>query len=505
MRRLGLLLMLGACAGDPDTVQVELTPSLISSLDGTTHVLALVAAGTTPLADEPVRITIDYTDRNGEPHAIDPIDAITDERGVVDATLTGLAWDGIGVVTVATGNGVATTATFTVLDRTPPKIEILPPTTDKRVGPGLPLDVQVRVTDEIGVSEVVIDGTGGVDTTRRTVVASGSQDTTLTFRMNVAQGATAGPSIQLYALASDLSGNYASATAMTLTVDPAITIATPPGLSGSLLVDGTANQLASPRAIGWSAKDSYLYVVDVAGAGACNPSCVWRVDPASGAIDGTPVYVGTGTLEGIAFDAAGDFLYLSDRQNRITRLAWSGTAYTTPTACNDTTQQRPQDPYHLVLDATLGLLAVDGNRKNVARVATCASTTVGQNLSAQDSFDTPRGIALGPTGEIYVADLAADRISRVDRTNGALTTFATNIDTPYGMEWLAGGPAAFADSLLVASSGDRIVVATRGQTALAAAYLRNTPIDLTVAAGTLYIVTSPSANNRGRIYKVGGF
>jgi glucose/arabinose dehydrogenase len=121
------------------------------------------------------------------------------------------------------------------------------------------------------------------------------------------------------------------------------------------------------------------------------------------------------------------------------------------------------------------------------------------------SFDTPRGIALGPTGEIYVADLAADRISRVDRTNGALTTFATNIDTPYGMEWLAGGPAAFADSLLVASSGERIVVATRGQTALAAAYLRNTPIDLTVAAGTLYIVTSPSANNRGRIYKVGGF
>ena len=247
MRRLGLLALCAACTGDPDTVQVELSPSLISSIDGTTHVMAIVAAGTTPLDGEPVRITVDYTDRNGTAHPIDPIDAKTDSRRVVDATLSGLTWDGIGTVTVTTGNEVASSTTFTVLDRTPPKIEILPPTTDKHVGPGLPLDVQVRVTDEIGVSEVYLDATGGIDTNRRTVVSSGAQDTTITFRMNVNANAQAGPTIQLYALASDLSGNYASATAMTLTVDPGITIATPPGLSGSLLVDGTQTQLASPQ------------------------------------------------------------------------------------------------------------------------------------------------------------------------------------------------------------------------------------------------------------------
>jgi hypothetical protein len=504
MRRLSLLVVLASCTGDPDIVQVELSPSLISSLDGTTRVSAIVAADLTPLPDEPVRITVEYTDRNGTPHAIDPIDAITNDRGVAEATLTGLAWDGIGIVTVTTANAITTSATFTVLDRTPPKIEILPPTTDKRVGPGLPLDVQVRVTDEIGVSEVYLDATGGIDTTRRTVVASGAQDTTLTFRTAVAVGAAPGPTIQLYALASDLSGNFASATAMTLTVDPAITIATPPGLAGSLLTDGTASQLVSPRSIGFSTKDNQLYVVDAAGTGACSPSCVWRVDPASGTVTGTPVYVGTGVLEGIAFDANADNMYLSDRQNRVTQLAWSGTAYGTPTTCNDVSQQRPQDPYHLVSDPTLGLLVVDGNRKNVSRIATCASTTVGANLSAQDSFDTPRGIALDPAGEIYVSDLNNDRISRVDRTSGALTAFSS-VDSPYGMAWLAGGTSPWADSLLVASFNDRIVVGTKGQATLAATYLRNTPIDLTVTSGTMYVLTAPSANNRGRLYKVTGF
>ncbi|HEY5944482.1 MAG TPA: hypothetical protein VIV40_03285, partial [Kofleriaceae bacterium] len=364
---------------------------------------------------------------------------------------------------------------------------------------------QVRVTDEIGVSEVYLDATGGIDTNRRTVVSSGAQETTITFRTNVSASAQTGPTIQLYALASDLSGNYASATAMTLTVDPTITIATPPSLSGSLLADGTATQLVSPRAIGMSSKDNKLYVVDAAGTGACSPSCLWRVDPTSGTVETTPIYVGTGVLEGLAFDATADNIYLSDRQNRVTRLAWSGTTYATATACNDVAQQRPQDPYHLVLDATLGILVVDGNRRNVQQIATCASGSVGANLSAQDSFDTPRGVALGPAGEIYVSDLNNDRVSRVDRTTGALTAFAAGIDTPYGMEWLAGGTSPWADSLLVASSQARIVVGTKGQSELAAAYLRNTPIDLTVAAGTMYVLTSPSTNNRGRIYKVTGF
>lgn len=504
MKHLGLLLLaLAGCAGDPDAVLVELSPSLISSLDGTTTVSALVAAETTPLPDEVLRISVTYTDRNGTPHDVPAVDGRTDERGIFAATLTGLTWDGIGTVTVEAANGTTGTATFSVLDRTPPVVTILPPTTDLRVGAGLPLDVQVQVTDEIGVSEVILDGQGAIDGDRRTLVASGSQDTTINFRVFVPPSAQAGPNITLYALASDLSGNIAVAEPVTLTVDPTIAIATPAGLSGALLADGTTQQLVNPRAITVSSKDGKLYVADAAATGACNPSCVWKIDATTGAIDPTPVHVGQGTLEGVAVDATSDNLYITDRQNRIVRLTWNGTAYAGAASCIDPAQQQPQDPYHLAIDATLGILAVDGQDKNLQTVATCATSSQGAALSQQDSFDEPRGMAIGATGDLFVSDIANDLVSRVNRTNGNVTGYA-QVDQPYGMEWLAGGPSSFADSLLVASQGDRTITAVTSTGQRAASYLRNTPIDVAVASGTMFILTVPSANNRGRVFKVGG-
>jgi len=49
------------------------------------------------------------------------------------------------------------------------------------------------------------------------------------------------------------------------------------------------------------------------------------------------------------------------------------------------------------------------------------------------------------------------------------------------------------------------VASTHGMGPLAAAYLRNSPIDLAFVGGTMFILTAPSAGNRGRIYKVTGF
>ena len=503
MRLLIVTGVVAACAGSPNTVEVTLSPSLISSLDGTTEISAIVAADSTPLADVAVSATVTYTDRNGTAHDVMAPAGKTDQRGAFHATLTGLTWEGTGTVTLAAGK-ITGDATFAVLDRTPPKITILPPTTDSKVGPGLPVDIQVHVTDEIGVSEVTLDGglLGGAQTT---VIASGSQDATVTFRMFVPVNATAGPNIHLHALASDLSGNLAAAAEVVLTVDPAISIATPPGLMGSLLTDGSALQLANPRGIAFSSHDGHLYVADQANADPCSPSCVWRVDAATGAIDAAPVFVGTGEVEEVAFDATTDNMYISDRSNRVVRLTWNGsTAYATPTVCDDTSQQKPQDPYHLLFDATLGILVVDGNQKQVMQLATCATTTVGTNFAMNPNFDTPRGIAAGAAGEFYVSDAGREVIYKMTNT-GALTTFETRINQPYGMEWLAGGASQFKDSLLVASTADRTIESTTGKGPLAATYLRNSPIDLTLASGTLYIVTTPSATNRGRIFKVTGF
>lgn len=505
---LGFALSLVACA-EPDAVLVELNPPLVSSLDGVTAVRALVAdTRGTPLADEPVELTVDYIDRNGVEHPIEPVRGRTDGSGRFEVLLEGLTWDGSGTVAVkATGGaGVEGSAPFAVLDRTPPRVEILPPTTDLRVGPGLPFDVQLRVTDEIGVSRVVLEASGSLDQQRSTVVASGSGDATLAFGFDVPQNAAGSSTITLHALATDLSGNRAAAPAVMLTVDPSIVIVTPPGLSSGLLADGTAQFLDDPRAIAVSPRDGQLYVADNAGPAPCNGACIRKVDPVTGAVDPVAVITGVGTMEGVAFDASGDTLYYTDRQRRIGRLSWAPLTqrYDAAGFCNDIAVDNPADPYHLVVDPTLGLLVVDEARQRVVQVASCNASLQPAALTTS-VFDQPRGIALGPTGEIYVSDLNSDEILRVDRATGATTRFeGARVPEPWGIEWLGGG-SAFAGSLLVALSGDRRVVATGGAGPRAVAYLRNDPIDLAIAGASGYVLTRPSANSRGRIFRITGF
>ncbi len=495
-------LCLSACTADPTAVQVELAPSLISSIDGTTAVSALVSADTTPLADTVVRMSVTYQDRNGTAHALNDVDGRTDDRGVFHATLEGLLFDGIGTVVIDTGS-ITGDATFVVLDRTPPKVEILPPTTDGKVGPGLPIDVQVRVTDEIGVANVTLDGISLQ--ARSTVISTGAAETTLTFRTSVSANAQNNSTIELHALATDLSGNIGVAAAVTLTVDAAITIATPPGLSGSLLVDGTATQIASPKSIVVSAMDGKLYVADAAQSGACVPSCIWKVDATTGVVDPTPVVVGTGSIEGLALDADSSNLFFTDRADRTGRLTWNGTAYANPVACSNPAQQQPQTPFHLVVDPTLGLLVADDNAQDVIRVAACAAGSVGTTFSTNGNFDQIRGIALGAAGEIYVSDQNRDTISQVDRNTGAITQFSTAFQAPYGLEWLGTGTSAWANALMVAGSGDRVVGAVTSTGELAAAFVRNPPIDLAFSGGSMFVLTVPANGIRGRIYKVTGF
>ena len=193
---------------------------------------------------------------------------------------------------------------------------------------------------------------------------------------------------------------------MTLTVDPSITIATPPGLTGELLADGTTTQLDDPRSVAVSPKDSQLYVADARRPGV-RSLCIWQVDPTTGAVDPTPVVVGIGEIEGVAFDATSDNLFYTDRASRVGRLTWNGTAYADPVLCNDVAMQRPQDPFHLVFDATLGLLAPDDNADELIRIATCATSTAGTDFT-NDNFDQPHGIALGAAGrDLRVATPAA--------------------------------------------------------------------------------------------------
>jgi len=210
--------LLVACTPDTNAVSLRLAPEVISSLDGTLSVEALVLADREPAEAETVDLTVAYTDRNGTTHDIAPASGTTDAKGVFAATLTGLDWDGVGVVTATVqGGGPTGTATFAVLDRTPPVVTITPPAADQ-VRAGRDITVSVRITDEIGVSSVFFEWKTQFGRDRASILASGSTDATLKFDFQVPD--QVGSMITLYALGSDLSGNQAAAAPVTVTVVP---------------------------------------------------------------------------------------------------------------------------------------------------------------------------------------------------------------------------------------------------------------------------------------------
>ncbi len=221
MLKASLLCLLVGCTGSPNAVVVELAPSVVSSLDGTLSVHTLTLADRDPVDAKAIQITVDYTDRNGTAHDIAEVDGKTDKKGEFDATLTGLNWDGTGTVHAKVVGGPEGEETFAVLDRTPPKVTITPPTIHTNQG----ADVMIHATDEIGVSQVFFQvtgfngGGGGFGNGDRSLIASGATDVTLSFQFDVG-GTTAGTVLTLYALAADLSGNEGAATPVMVTVQP---------------------------------------------------------------------------------------------------------------------------------------------------------------------------------------------------------------------------------------------------------------------------------------------
>ena len=215
--RLLCFLPLAACA-DTNGVVIDLAPEVISSIDGTLSVHTTVLADRDPVDGQAIDITVDYTDRNGTPHTISPVSGKSDKNGAFDTTFTGLTWDGTGTVkaSVAAGKYEAS-ASFAVLDRTPPKATIMPPA-NNTVRVNTDATIQVHVTDEIGISQVWFEWNGQFARERTSVVASGSADATLSFDVPVPDFAQVGSMITFYALVADLSGNEAAAAPITVTV-----------------------------------------------------------------------------------------------------------------------------------------------------------------------------------------------------------------------------------------------------------------------------------------------
>ena len=217
-----LIVPLTACT-DTNDIAVELAPEVISSIDGTLTARAIALADRDPSDKQSITLTVDYKDRNGTPHDVAPITGTTDEKGMLEATFTGLIWDGSGTLTATLDSNpkVITTASFAVLDRSPPKVTIMPPA-NNQVRINVDTTIAVHVTDEIGVSQVSFETSfsnngGNNNRGRSSIVTSGLTDTTINFDFS-AQNSQVGATVMVYALAGDLSGNQAAATPIMLTV-----------------------------------------------------------------------------------------------------------------------------------------------------------------------------------------------------------------------------------------------------------------------------------------------
>jgi glucose/arabinose dehydrogenase len=66
------------------------------------------------------------------------------------------------------------------------------------------------------------------------------------------------------------------------------------------------------------------------------------------------------------------------------------------------------------------------------------SSGVGSQLTATDAGALYRGIAGGPDGKLYVADFNKGVIDQVNPTTGAVSTFISGLNHPYGVAWSGG-------------------------------------------------------------------
>ena len=520
--------LLSGCERDvpkakPDAVRIVLAPEVISSTDGTLDIRATVIERNTPLKGWPVRISVDYIDRNGNQRLMSSSDGETDRTGSVEMEIGGLLWEGVGTVTaqVLDGDGqpyvgredvpVESTATFSVLDRTPPVATIVPPAADLRVGPNLPMDFEVNFSDEIGVSRVTVQAVGELNDTDSRLVASGSTGGLVSFQMDVPGGAISGPTITLYALVEDLSGNTTAAAPVVLIVDPSILIAVPPGFTATKLVEGSATFLEFPTALAFSPMDGMLYVADNTGGAPCNGRCIRQVDPADGAVTAGAVANGVAApILGVAFDATGDRLYWVEVE-RVRRLTWNAgaSAYQTPEDCYDFTAGQLPEPHHLVIDGT-DIVIADRSDQVLKVIDISVTDCDGTEIPADvgTGMSDPWGVVELPGGDYAVSDVNDDAIYQVSGGGGTSTYEAARCDVPMGVDWLAGGTSTYADSLFIANFGDQRVLSSTGLNQVRTAVsLRNDPVDLAFGAGaeagSLFVLTDPGA--RGRIFKITGY
>jgi sugar lactone lactonase YvrE len=144
---------------------------------------------------------------------------------------------------------------------------------------------------------------------------------------------------------------------------------------------------------------------------------------------------------GVAVNAAGTVVYVSDYGNGKVRMITGGTVTTLAGATQGafldgaSNVARFNQPSGIALDRTETVLFIGDkltHRIRLVTIATGAVTTLagsgtaawGDGTGASASFNQPLGLCVGPDNSVYVADSANQRIRKVTYPGGVVTTLA---------------------------------------------------------------------------------
>ncbi|MDK2773028.1 MAG: T9SS type A sorting domain-containing protein [Flavobacterium sp.] len=237
---------------------------------------------------------------------------------------------------------------------------------------------------------------------------------------------------------------------------------------------GTAAQFSSPTSITIDASGN-LYVADRGNHKIRKITPAGVVSTIAGSTLGYLDDIGTSARfyypNGVTVDSSGN-LYVADGGNnrirkitptgQVTTLAGSSSGYVDDIG----TAAKFNTPYGIVVDGTGNIYVADwGNHKirkitQTRVVTTFAGSTGGyaDGLATTAKFFMPRGVAIDGLGNVYVADTTNDKIRKIS-SDGNVTTIA---GSTYGFADGAGTAAQFSNpfGLVVDLSGDLIIADT---------------------------------------------
>lgn len=245
--------------------------------------------------------------------------------------------------------------------------------------------------------------------------------------------------------------------------------------------------------------------------------------------------------QGVAVDASGNVFVADSRMNRIRKVTQEGVvttfagSFTEGSADGIGTEAGFRWPTSVAIDNAGNVFVADGGNDLIRKITPSgAVTTIAGNgtrgstngIGTEASFNSPQGIALDDSGNLYVADAGSEMIRKITPA-GVVTTLAGNgsigptdgigtaarFNNPYGVAVDASGNVYVADLQnnkirKISSSGVVTTLAGNGNAGsddgiAATATFRNPQGVAVDRAGNLFI--ADGGNNKIRVISPAGF